>query len=98
MPRAASCERLVVGSAHRFADLLEEGLEPRQLIGLNTETDTCDRDQALPLAVRRVDLRLGALPELLVAQGDLVRPGDSADLDRFQSFAQTLASLPQELE
>jgi hypothetical protein len=35
---------------------------------------------------------------LLVAQGDLVRPGDSVGLDRSQSFAQTLAGLPQQLE
>jgi hypothetical protein len=36
------------------------------------------------------------VPSLLVAEGDLV--GDLVGLDRPQSFAQALASLPQELE
>ncbi len=35
---------------------------------------------------------------VIVAQGDLVRLGDGASLDGSQSLAETLASLPQELE
>ena len=34
----------------------------------------------------------------MVAQGDLVRLGDGASLDGSQPLAETLASLPQELE
>jgi hypothetical protein len=34
----------------------------------------------------------------LVAQGDRVRLGDGVGRDRSQSFAEALASLPQELE
>jgi hypothetical protein len=40
----------------------------------------------------------GGLLGSLVAQRDLVRPGDGASLDGSQSLAETLASLPQELE
>jgi hypothetical protein len=39
-----------------------------------------------------------AFLRLLVAQGDRVRLGDGAGLDRSESFAEALASLPQELE
>ena len=40
----------------------------------------------------------GAVAGSWVAQRDLVRLGDAAGLDGFQSLAETLASVPQELE
>src|SRR5689334_1710074 len=40
----------------------------------------------------------GGVAGSLVTQGDLVRLGDGASLDGSQSLAETLASLPQELE
>ena len=78
MPPGASAERLVLGDADRFTDLVEEGLELRQFVSVHPEAGAPDRDHASPLAVGLLDLRFLQLRH--VVAGDFTA-GGSEDLD-----------------
>src|SRR5207253_2840124 len=58
----------------------------------------CSKSNGCPAKGRRSAYPQVRLAGSWVPQRDPVRPGDAAGLDGSQSLAQTLASLPQELE